>query len=86
MSGNFFVPHDLTAPVEGAASGLLAGLTVVIKDMYDIAGARTGGGNPEWLENQKPAVQNAAVVEQVLTAGATITGKTICDEFLVSPA
>jgi hypothetical protein len=50
MSSNFFVPHDLTVPVEGAASGPLAGLTVVIKDMCDIAGTRTGGGNPEWLE------------------------------------
>jgi amidase len=86
MSGNFFVPHDLTAPVEGAASGPLAGLTVVIKDMYDIAGTRTGGGNPEWLEKQKPATRNAALVEQVLAAGATITGKTICDEFFYSIA
>lgn len=40
----------------------------------------------EWLENQKPAVRNAAVVEQVLTAGATITGKTICDEYFYSIA
>jgi amidase len=86
MSGHFFVPHDLTAPVEGAVSGPLAGLTAVIKDMYDIAGTRTGGGNPEWLDKQKPATRNAVVVEQILAAGATITGKTICDEFFYSIA
>ena len=62
------------------------GLTAVVKDMYDIAGTRTGGGNPEWLEKQQPAARNAAVVEQILAAGATITGKTICDEFFYSIA
>jgi amidase len=81
---NFFVPHDLKAPVRGAASGPLAGLTAVVKDMYDIAGSRTGGGSPAWLAEQKPAARNAAVVEQILAAGATITGKTICDEFFYS--
>jgi amidase len=86
VSGSFFVPHDLKAPVKGAASGPLAGLTAVVKDMYDIAGTRTGGGNPEWLEKQQPATRNAEVVEQILAAGATITGKTICDEFFYSIA
>ncbi|MGA9457448.1 MAG: amidase, partial [Pseudolabrys sp.] len=86
MSGSFFVPHDLEAPVRGAETGPLEGLTAVVKDMYDIAGTRTGGGNPEWLAAQKPATQHAAVVEQILAAGATITGKTICDEFFYSIA
>ena len=84
MTGSFFVPHDLEAPVRGAATGPLAGLTAVVKDMYDIAGTRTGGGSPEWLAAQKPAIRHAAAVEQILAAGATITGKTICDEFLYS--
>ena len=86
MSGSFFVPHDLKAPVRGAATGPLASLTAVVKDMYDIAGTRTGGGSPEWLAEQKPATQHAAVVEQIVAAGATITGKTICDEFFYSVA
>jgi amidase len=84
VNGSFFVPHDLQAPMRGAATGPLAGLTAVIKDMYDIAGSRTGGGNPEWLAEQKPSKRNAAVVEQILAAGAIITGKTICDEFFYS--
>src|SRR5262249_60036074 len=81
-----FVPHDIKAPLRGAASGPLAGLTAVVKDMYDIAGTRTGGGNPEWLAEHKPAARHAAVVEAILGAGATITGKTICDEFFYSVA
>jgi amidase len=86
MNGSFFVPHDLDEPVRGAASGPLAGLTAVVKDMYDIAGTRTGGGNPDWLAAQKPATRHASAVEQILAAGATITGKTICDEFFYSVA
>ena len=39
-----FVPHDLPEPRAGAAQGPLAGLTAAVKDMYDIAGLRTGGG------------------------------------------
>src|SRR3954466_3675147 len=81
---DFFVPHDIEAPIKGAAKGSLAGLTVAIKDMYDIAGTRTGGGNPDWLAAQKPAQRNAAAVQKLLDAGATIIGKAICDEFFYS--
>src|SRR5262245_40043455 len=86
MNASFFVPHDLEAPVLGAASGPLAGLTAVIKDMYDIAGTRTGGGNPQWLAAQRPASRHAAAIERILAAGATITGKAICDESCYSVA
>jgi amidase len=83
MSG-FFVPHDLKAPIAGAHGGPLAGLTVAVKDMYDIAGERTGGGSPDWLAIERPAEINAAAVANVLDAGATVIGKTICDEFFFS--
>ena len=86
MNGAFLVPHDITAPVTGSASGPLAGLTAMVKDMYDIAGTRTGGGNPDWLAAQQPARAHAAAVAKILDAGATITGKTICDEFFYSVA
>jgi amidase len=78
------VPHDLKAPLVGAASGPLAGLTAMVKDMYDIAGERTGCGNPEWLATQAPALRTCPPVQKLLDAGATITGKTICDEFFYS--
>lgn len=81
-----FVPHDLTAPLGGAASGPLAGLTVAVKDMFDIAGERTGGGNPDWLAAQRPAAKTAPLVQKLLDAGATVIGKTVCDEFFYSVA
>jgi amidase len=85
MSG-FFVPHDLKAPLKGADAGPLAGLSAVVKDMYAIAGERAGGGNPDWLANATPATAHCGVVQKLLDAGATITGKTICDEFFYSVA
>jgi amidase len=79
-----FVPHDLAAPLKGAASGPLAGLSAAIKDMYDVAGLTAGCGNPTWLETHRPAETTAGAVQRLLDAGATITGKTICDEFFFS--
>jgi amidase len=79
-----FVPHDLAAPLRGAASGPLAGLSAVIKDMYDIAGERTGCGSPEWLATHPPAARNCPPVQKILDAGATIIGKTVCDEYFYS--
>jgi amidase len=79
-----FVPHDLAAPLKGAASGPLAGLSAVVKDMYDIAGERTGCGSPEWLAAHPPAARNCPPVQKILDAGATIIGKTVCDEYFYS--
>jgi amidase len=79
-----FVPHDIATPIAGAHSGPLAGLTAAVKDMYDIAGHRTGGGSPDWLEAHPPATSNAGAVQRILDAGATIIGKTVCDEFFYS--
>lgn len=84
MNNSAFVPHDLRAPIRGAAAGPLAGLTCAVKDMFDIAGEVAGGGNPAWLNGHGPAAVNAGVVTRVLDAGATITGKTVCDEFFYS--
>jgi amidase len=79
-----FVPHDLAAPVAGAVAGPLASLTAAVKDMYDIAGYRTGGGSPEWLEAHAAPKSTAPAISKLLDAGATVIGKTICDEFFYS--
>lgn len=79
-----FVPHDLEAPIKGASAGPLAGLTAAIKDMYDIKGTKSGGGNPDWLKHAKPATSNASLIQRLLDAGATIVGKTISEEFFFS--
>src|SRR5436190_19129771 len=52
--------------------------------MSDIAGYRTGGGSPDWIAAATPAASSAATVRRILDAGATIIGKTICDEFFFS--
>ncbi|MCI0465830.1 MAG: amidase [Beijerinckiaceae bacterium] len=79
-----FVPHDLRAPFRGAKAGPLAGLSAAVKDMFDIAGTRTGGGSPDWRSAHPPAQSNAAAVRNILDASAVIIGKTICDEFFYS--
>ena len=79
-----FVPHDLARTLRGNGAGPLAGLTAAVKDMYDIEGARTGGGSPEWLATHEPAKTHAAAVARLLAAGADIIGKTVCDEFFFS--
>ncbi len=85
MSG-FFVPHDLKAPLKGAANGPLAGLSAAVKDLYAIAGEKTGAGNPDWLAQAQTATRHAVAVDKLLAAGATIIGKTITDEFFYSVA
>jgi len=79
-----FVPHDLAGPIAGAATGPLAGLTLAVKDMYAIAGERTGAGNPQWLATHEPQATTAPAVRRLLAAGATVIGKTVCDEFFFS--
>lgn len=36
------VPHNITEPIRGSGSGPLAGKTLIIKDLYDVAGRKTG--------------------------------------------
>lgn len=67
-----------------SASGRLGGLTFAVKDLIDVAGTRTGGGNPDWLATQDAAATSAPVVGTLLAAGATMTGKTITDELAFS--
>jgi amidase len=63
-----------------SAAGPLNGLNFAVKDLIDVAGTRTGGGNPDWLKVQRPAVNSAPAVAALLAAGATLNGKTITDE------
>jgi len=65
-------------------AGILDGLTFAVKDLIDIAGRRTGCGNPRWLETHPPAPVHAVCVEQLLAAGASCAGKTVTDELAFS--
>ena len=60
--------------------GPLAGLSFASKDIFDVAGHVTGGGNPAWRATHNPAEANAWVVQQLVDSGAELAGKTITDE------
>jgi len=66
--------------VKGAARGPLAGLTCAVKDIYDIAGQKTGFGCPDWLRTHEPAARTAPAVQLLLDAGAHVVGKAHTEE------
>jgi amidase len=66
--------------VAGAPRGPLAGLTFAAKDLFDIAGHPTGGGNPDWARDHPVPTRHAWAVQRLLDAGATLIGKTVTDE------
>lgn len=78
-----FCRHTHVA-VDGSGKGPLAGLTFGVKDIYDIAGHKTGFGSPDWLATHAPATQTAPVVTSLLAAGANMLGKTQTDELTYS--
>jgi amidase len=78
-----FLPGEIFE-LGGLSSGPLAGLSFAVKDLFDIAGRRTGAGNPTWNATHPPAAKNAAVVDRLLKAGAKLVGKTITDELAYS--
>ena len=76
---NAFVPGS-RCHVAGASEGSLAGLTFAVKDLIDIAGVPTGGGNPDWESAHPVPVRHAWIVQRLLAAGASVIGKTATDE------
>ena len=74
-----FVPGG-EVRIEGRAGGPLAGLTFAAKDLFDVAGLPTGGGNPDWPGADAVAERHAWAVETLLEAGAALVGKTVTDE------
>jgi amidase len=66
--------------IAGAPRGPLAGLTFAAKDLFDVAGYPTGGGNPDWARTHPIPARHAWAVQRLLDAGATLIGKTITDE------
>jgi len=66
--------------VKGSGRGPLAGRTFAVKDIYDVAGQKTGFGSPDWLRTHQPAARTASAVQALLDAGADLIGKTLSDE------
>ena len=70
--------------IEPTGSGPLSGLRFAVKDLIDIAGHKTGCGNPTWRETHPVAAVHAVCVEQLLGAGGLFAGKTVLDELAFS--
>lgn len=78
-----FVPYP-DVPVCHAGTGPLSGLYFGVKDLFDIAGYPTGGGNPLLLALSGIKTQTAPTVQKLLDAGAALAGKTVTDELAFS--
>ena len=76
---NAFVPGP-RAVIDGACEGPLAGVTFAAKDLFDVAGYPTGGGNHDWARSHPVPTRHAWAVQTLLDAGAKLIGKTITDE------
>jgi amidase len=78
-----FVPYP-AVPVAQNLDGPLAGLSFAAKDLFDVAGYPTGGGNPHVLAMSGIKTVTAPVVQALLDAGACFVGKTYTDELAFS--
>lgn len=76
---NAFVSGTMV-PIAGQAGGPLDGLSFAVKDLFDVAGLPTGGGNHDWALAHPVPNRHAWAVQTLLDAGASFVGKTITDE------
>jgi amidase len=73
------------APV--SSRGLpLSGARVAVKDLFAVAGQRTGAGNPAWLGEAAVETVDAAALTSLLAAGAHVEGVAHTDELAFSLA
>src|SRR5580692_8374634 len=76
---NAFVPGPRIR-IDGSPGAQLSDLTFAAKDLFDVAGHPTGGGNHDWPRAHPVPTRHAWAVQRLLDAGATLIGKTITDE------
>jgi amidase len=72
------------APVSNAELGPLSGLTLAVKDIFDVAAYPSGWGNPVRLSEAKPATRSNSAVRTMLDSGARFVGKTQTEELAFS--
>lgn len=72
----------VTTSIAGAADGPLAGRTVAIKDNVSVAGVPMTNGSAT-VEGFVPR-RDATVVTRLLEAGATVAGKSVCEDLCFS--
>jgi len=79
------VGSPLVRGSDGGA-GPLAGESVAVKDLFDVAGHAVGAGIPGFLAGSAPASCHAPAVAALLAAGADVLGIAQTDEFAYSIA
>jgi amidase len=82
-SARAFMPYP-EAAVPHATAGPLAGLSFAVKDLFDVAGHPTSGGQPFVLAMSGIKTATAPTVQRLLDGGARFVGKTITDELAFS--
>ena len=70
------VPH--------AKEGPLAGLTLAVKDIFQVTGYPNGWGQPSRLEEAEPDTETQSAVQKMLDAGISVEGKSQCEELCFS--
>jgi amidase len=78
--GAFCAHAPLGSLAIGGGAGPLQGVSLAVKDLFDVAGTRTGAGCPAWLADANPADASAPAVTALVAAGARVVGKTLTDE------
>lgn len=76
--------HENHVAVPATDDGPLRGLSFAIKDVFDVAGSRTGFGHPAWLATHPAAAETAQVVTRLCATGASLRGRTLSDELCYS--
>lgn len=74
-------PPLVPAQAEAREHGPLSGNTVAVQDLFAVAGQRIGAGSPASLGGAEVQDQNAPVIDQLVQAGAEVTGLAATDEF-----
>ena len=67
-----------------SADGPLAGMTLAVKDIYQVEGYPTGWGTPARVAEAEVETETQSAVQALCDAGAKIMGKSICDELCFS--
>lgn len=80
---NAFLDYPQTT-VSNAVSGPLAGLTLAVKDIFDVAGYKSGWGNPARLAESQVASRTNSATQRLLDSGAKFIGKTQTEELAFS--
>jgi aspartyl-tRNA(Asn)/glutamyl-tRNA(Gln) amidotransferase subunit A len=66
------------------SEGIISGYRFVFKDLFDVAGYKTGAGNPTWLKTHDAALKTSPLIELLLKQGANCIGRVQTDELAYS--